>query len=123
MTEQEQKVYSATVKRLARMGAKDPTAQIIALAEEIDRYRNKIYQLETGSRTDAPAPPSTPSTRPRYTHYDVGLDRFVIPIDHDRVRGYDIMFRVGMTCSEYPNCVFGAAVDKLAHYENQEEEA
>lgn len=54
MTEREQKVYNATVARLARIGAKDPTSQIIELAEEIDLYRDKIIWLETRSRTDAP---------------------------------------------------------------------
>lgn len=39
-------LYSQTVKRLARGGINDPTSQIIALAEEIEGYREKIYALE-----------------------------------------------------------------------------
>ena len=39
-------LYTQTVKRLARGGIKDPTSQIIALAEEIERYRAKIRYLE-----------------------------------------------------------------------------
>lgn len=39
-------LYDKTVKRLARGGIKDPTSQIVALAEEIERYREKIYGLE-----------------------------------------------------------------------------
>lgn len=40
------KLYEDTVKRLARCGIKDPTSQIIALAEEIEEYRANIYGLE-----------------------------------------------------------------------------
>lgn len=40
------KLYEKTVARLARAGVKDPTAQIIYLAEEIERYRAKIHGLE-----------------------------------------------------------------------------
>lgn len=40
-------VYNKTVKRLARMGISDATAQIIALAEEVERCRVKIRDLET----------------------------------------------------------------------------
>ena len=39
-------LYEKTTKRLARGGIKDPTNQIIALAEEIEHYRAKIQNLE-----------------------------------------------------------------------------
>ena len=39
-------LYNNTVKRLARGGVTDPTSIIVALAEEIERYRDKIYGLE-----------------------------------------------------------------------------
>ncbi len=42
----ENELYKQTVRRLARMGVTDPTSQIIALAEEIERYREKIRCLE-----------------------------------------------------------------------------
>ena len=47
-------LYEKTVKRLARAGVKDPTAQIIYLAEEIDRYRAKIHALEKLLRGQPP---------------------------------------------------------------------
>jgi hypothetical protein len=43
---QKMELYKKTVTRLGRGGIKDPTAQIIALAEEIERYRDKIMNLE-----------------------------------------------------------------------------
>lgn len=43
---QKSDLYNKTVKRLAQMGINDPTAQIIALADEIERYRDKIQGLE-----------------------------------------------------------------------------
>ena len=46
MTEAQKELYTKTVTRLARIGEKDPTAQIIALAEEIERYRDQIKRLE-----------------------------------------------------------------------------
>lgn len=119
MTEEQQEIYTKTVKRLARGGIKDPTAQIIALAEEIDCYRNKIFWLET-RRTEVPAAPITHSPKPRYTRYDPGLGRWVIPLPHAE-RDEIFCFRLGMTTQKYPNCVFGEAIDKLALYENQEE--
>lgn len=39
-------IYEKTIKRLARAGVKDPTAQIIYLAEEIEHYRDKIQNLK-----------------------------------------------------------------------------
>lgn len=44
MTEAQKELYTKTVTRLARIGAKDPTAQIIALAEEIERYRGQVIE-------------------------------------------------------------------------------
>ena len=44
--EERNELYDKTIKRLARAGAKDPTNQIIFLAEEIERYRAKIRGLE-----------------------------------------------------------------------------
>lgn len=46
MTPAQKEIYEKTVKRLARIGVKDPTAQIVALAEEIEQYRAKIRNLE-----------------------------------------------------------------------------
>lgn len=46
LPEQKMELYKKTVTRLGRGGIKDPTAQIIALAEEIERYRDKIMNLE-----------------------------------------------------------------------------
>lgn len=46
LSEQEAELLKKTTARLARCGIKDPTAQIISLAEEIERYRDKIMGLE-----------------------------------------------------------------------------
>jgi len=46
MTEKQKELYTATAKRLARMGANDPTAQVVALAEEIEHYRDKIQVMD-----------------------------------------------------------------------------
>lgn len=43
-------IYNETVQRLARTGVNDPTRQIIALAEEINRYRDRIFALEDAAR-------------------------------------------------------------------------
>lgn len=45
-TEEQLDLYGKTVRRLARGGAHRPVEQIVALAEEIERYRSKIYGLE-----------------------------------------------------------------------------
>lgn len=42
MTHADLALYEKTVKRLHRMGCKDPTLQIIMLAQEIDGYRQTI---------------------------------------------------------------------------------
>lgn len=39
-------LYKKTVTRLSRVGIKDPTAVIIAMAEEIEHYRERITGLE-----------------------------------------------------------------------------
>lgn len=39
-------LYTKTIERLARAGAKDPITQVLYLAEEIERYREKIYGLD-----------------------------------------------------------------------------
>jgi hypothetical protein len=46
MADERMELYDRTIKRLARCGAKDPTSQIISLAEEIERYRSKIRSME-----------------------------------------------------------------------------
>ena len=38
-------LYKSTAKRLGRMGIKDPTAQVIALAKECEEYRAQIIQM------------------------------------------------------------------------------
>ena len=50
MKELQMELYEKTTKRLARAGVKDPTAQIIYMAEEIERYRAKIRGLEAHIR-------------------------------------------------------------------------
>lgn len=46
--------YEKAVRRLSRVGIKDPTEQIAALEEEIDRYRAKIHGLEALLRGQPP---------------------------------------------------------------------
>lgn len=46
MTTEQKEIYTKTAQRLARAGIKDPTGQIVYLAEEIERYRSKIHHLE-----------------------------------------------------------------------------
>lgn len=50
MTEAQKELYTKTVTRLARIGAKDPTAQIIALAEEIEQYRGQVIEGKLGEQ-------------------------------------------------------------------------
>lgn len=45
-TENHQDLYKRTVERLVRGGAKNYASQIIALAEEIEHYREKIRGME-----------------------------------------------------------------------------
>lgn len=113
MTKEQKSIYEQTVKRLARGGIKDPTAQIIALAEEIERYRDKIRWME-GLRIEVNAP--------RYTHYDPVLGRFVVPL-YPTENNDHFVFSIGMRSNTYPDCVFGEVIDKLAALENREEES
>ena len=46
MTEKQQEIYIETKARLRRMGKENPADVIVALAEEIDRYRDKIRSME-----------------------------------------------------------------------------
>ncbi len=119
MTKEQKEIYTKTEERLRRMGVTDPTGQIIALAEEIDHYRDKIIYLEN-KPTGAPAVPAGPPAKRRYTYYDPGLDRFVVPL-HRTESDDTFLLRLGMTSQRYPDCVFGMAIDKLAAYEDQEE--
>lgn len=50
MTEAQKELYTKTVRRLERIGAKDPTAQIIALAEEIEQYRRQVIEGTLGEQ-------------------------------------------------------------------------
>ena len=49
--EEKQNRYAKAVKRLERLGLKDPTSQIIALEEEIELYRSKCRRLEVYIKT------------------------------------------------------------------------
>lgn len=140
MTKEQQKIYAQTAQRLARGGILDPTAQIIALAEEIERYRDKIYALEerlkeTETQTKAPRAPIMPFPKPRLTQYDQDLERFVVPLFF-RADGSSITFSVksGRTymaqssagkvyAGKEPDVVFGEIIDRLAELENREEES
>ena len=46
MTEKQQESYLKTKARLRRMGKENPADVIVALAEEIDLYRDKIRSME-----------------------------------------------------------------------------
>lgn len=46
MTEKQQEIYLETKARLRRMGKENPADVIVALAEEIDRYRDKVRSME-----------------------------------------------------------------------------
>ncbi len=139
MTKEHQELYNQTVKRLARGGIKDPTAQIIALAEEIECYRAKIRGMEeeqqqNDEQTKAPRAPIMPFPKPRLTQYDQDLERFVVPLFF-RADGSSITFSVksGRTymaqssagkvyAGKEPDVVFGEIIDRLAELENREEE-
>lgn len=45
ISKEQRDLYCSTVERLTRIGLKDPTRQIIALAEEIDQNRQTIQAL------------------------------------------------------------------------------
>lgn len=120
MTEQQRSLYTETAKRLARLGANDPTMQIIALAEEIERYRDKIHALEGRKRK-------------RYTAWDPGLGRFVVPLlfrpDGEPIKFYcklggehnaDSVLGRRIRTSKEPDLVYGEVIDWLAELENKE---
>lgn len=136
MTEKEFLIYKKTTSRLARGGINDPTAQIIALAEEIERYRDKIHALEAQLQkaTETKAPP-VPFQKLRLTYYDHDLCRFVVPLafkmDGDVL---SLSIKTGkvytsQTCNgmvytgKEPDVVFGEIIDRLAELENKEEES
>ena len=48
MAKEELDTYTKAVRRLARTGIEDPTAQIIALEKEIDHYRKQIMPHRDG---------------------------------------------------------------------------
>lgn len=122
MTEQQFLIYTKTVRRLARMDIHDPTAQIIALAEEIEQYRANILKLEEKLKETPAAPtPITSFPKHRYTLYEPSLGRFVVPL-HYAEHDDSILFCVGMTSRRYPDSVFGQVIDKLAELEDREEE-
>lgn len=133
-------LYEQTVKRLARTGIKDPTAQIIALAEEIERYRDKIRCLEEKLRQEEPQRKDGQKkvapfrSKFRYTKYDRDLDRFVVPLLY-KLDGTAISFivKTGETYTtegiwgkvyvgKEPDIVYGEVIDRLAELENQMEE-
>lgn len=134
MTKEQREIFGKTVKRLARGGILDPTAQIIALAEEIERYRDKIHALEEllKKATETKAPPAPmPSTEFRLTRYDQDLDCFVVPLfvraDGSRITlsiktGGTYKDQTGMVYTvKEPDVVFGEIIDRLAELENKEE--
>ena len=135
MTEKQYLTYTRTVKRLARGGIEGPTEQIIALAEEIERYRDKIYALEEQLQkaTETKAPPAH-IHKFRLTQYDPDLDRFVVPLLF-RTDGSTVSLSVktGETytaqstagriyAGKEPDVVFGEIIDRLAELENREEQ-
>lgn len=46
MTEQEKQLYLKTKERFRRLGKENPADVILALAEEVEDYRNKMHLLE-----------------------------------------------------------------------------
>ena len=119
MNPTQKEIYEKTVKRLARIGVKDPTAQIVALAEEIEQYRSKIEHLQAYIRENCQWPPQPKEGR--YTRYDPELERFVVPSLY-KLNGEQITFYFKTGCDECPR-VWGEVIDALAYYENEAEEA
>lgn len=74
-------LYEKTVKRLARVGIKDPTAQIITMAEEIEQYRAKIHGLEALLR----------GQQPRDEKQDALLNAVLgrVAEEHEKAKGLD----------------------------------
>ena len=46
MTDQQMELYKRTKERMRRQGIENPADVIVALAEEIEYYRNKIRAME-----------------------------------------------------------------------------
>ena len=46
MTEKQMELYKRTKDRMRRLGIENPADVIVALAEEIEYYRNKIRAME-----------------------------------------------------------------------------
>ena len=46
MTEQQMELYKRTKERMRRLGIENPAEVIVALAEEVEYYRNKIHAME-----------------------------------------------------------------------------
>lgn len=46
MTEKQEELYKRTKERMRRLGIENPADVIVALAEEIEYYRNKIRAME-----------------------------------------------------------------------------
>ena len=69
MTQEQEMLYIKTVMRLAKCCKHDPIALIIALAEENERYREKIHALEDtlqkATETKAPPNAGTAVQRPK----------------------------------------------------------
>lgn len=118
MTEAQKEIYAKTVRRLARMGVTDPTAQIIALAEEIEQYRERLQVSEKGAKR---------KRRPRYTSYDPGLGRYVVPCGQYAPEGerVEIFVKIlpedrtteGLLLAHEVHLVYGEAIDRLAELE------
>lgn len=119
-------LYSSTMRRLARMGAKTHVEQIICLAKEIERYRARLLALE-GRLSEKKAP------KPRYTIYDRDMERYVVPL-LCRMDGSAMSIGVktgkvytdggsGGQCytGKDPDLLYGEVIDRLAELENMME--
>ena len=146
MTPEETRTYNKAVQRLARKGIKGPTAQIIALEQEIDYYRNRIDQLrhdcvccpiktDFKKKTETKEPPKVQNAPNRYTRYDYDMERYVVPLLY-KANGDTISFYIHKGVLEYSDHdngqrtiiggetdrVYGEVIDRLAELENKEEE-
>lgn len=145
MTPEEMRTYNKAVQRLARKGIKGPTAQIIALEQEIDYYRNRIDQLRHDcvccpikkafkEKPETKEPTKAQNAPNRYTRYDYDLERYVVPLLY-KADGSTISFYVNTGRLKYtdhdngqrtliggtPDIVYGEVIDRLAELENKEE--
>lgn len=116
ITEKNVGLYTKTINRLNRAGYKDPTSQIIGLAEEIERYREKIYGLEEHIKelTKAPAPTQRPQPweqyekayielRPTCSKCGAALEKVAANQVCKNTPDYDY-YTVEITPNECPNC-------------------